>query len=96
MAAGFVKSCFFAHVKEIDWDALVEGMCYQPTRSAIPQAQRMGISRISSGKFCLPCFTLCRATASSLQTSVAHSQAFLSPAMSLLTQEVYSKFPFDF
>lgn len=96
MAAGFVKLCFFVRVKEIDWDGPVKGMCYQPTRSTIPQAQRMGIGRISSGKFCLPHFRLCRVTASSLQTSVAHSQAFLSPAISLLTQEVYSRFPFDF
>lgn len=27
VAAGFIKSCSFVHVKEIDWNTLIKGMC---------------------------------------------------------------------
>lgn len=91
MAAGFVKSCSFVRVKEIDWNTLRGCAVNLHDQQSLRPRERES-AQVNSAS----CFMLCRATASSLQTSVAHSQTFLFPAMSLLAQEVYSKFLFDF
>lgn len=91
-AAGFVQ--FLCPCKGNWLQCSEKGRGCAADQSAIPKAQ---IGAISSGKFCLPRFMLCRATASSSQTSAAPSQTFsFSPAMALLTQEIDSQFPSDF